>query len=139
MPPLRYPDGKWYVRCAGDSLLSNPLGTAAEISSWVRIGGSQEDLGTTRALLGELMPGKAFGAAYTRPCVVSANAGVHPHIDAVAEDLVVATEGERGVMAADEIGRLTARLAATGEWRDGLPQELFTARWLDDGGTPTRQ
>ncbi|MFF7251054.1 hypothetical protein ACFZBU_45205 [Embleya sp. NPDC008237] len=70
------------------------------------------------------------GAAHTRPCLVSANHSLHPYIDAVEEGLVVATEGERGVMAADEIG--TARLAATGEWRDGLPQELFTARWLDD-------
>lgn len=37
-------------------------------------------------------------------------------------------------MAADEIGRLTAHLAATGGWRDGLPRELFTARWLDHAG-----
>ncbi|GAA4956247.1 hypothetical protein GCM10023205_17930 [Yinghuangia aomiensis] len=65
---------------------------------------------------------------------MSANHSLHPYIDVVDDGLVVATEGERGVMAADEIGRLTADLAATGGWRDGLPQELFTVRWLDHAG-----
>lgn len=130
MPPLRYPDGKWYVKCAGDSVLANPLKTAADIGAWVRAGGVREDVGTARALLGELMPGKVFGPAHTRPCLVSANHSLHPYIDTVEEGLVVATEGERGVMAADEIGRLTAQLAGAGVWRDALPRELFAARWL---------
>lgn len=134
MPPLRYPDGKWYVKCAGDSVLANPLTTAADIGAWVRTGGVPGDIGTARALLAELMPDKAFGAAHTRPCLVSANHSLHPYIDVVDDGLVVATEGERGVMAADEVGRLTAHLAATGGWRDGLPRELFAARWLDPAG-----
>lgn len=133
MPPLRYPDGAWYVKCAGDSVLANPLGSAAEITAWVRTGGAREDIDTAQALLAELMPGKAFGPAHTRPCLVSANHSLHPYIDFADDGLVVATEGERGVMAADEIGRLTAQLAGSGVWRDSLPQELFAARWLDDG------
>ncbi|MFD2394753.1 NAD(P)/FAD-dependent oxidoreductase [Dietzia aerolata] len=39
MSPLRYPDGRWYIKVSGNSLLGNPLATADEIAAWVRTGG----------------------------------------------------------------------------------------------------
>ncbi|WP_067797996.1 NAD(P)/FAD-dependent oxidoreductase [Actinomadura formosensis] len=133
MSPLRYPDGRWYIKCSGDSLLGNPLTTRDEISAWVRTGGSTDDIAPTLTLLRELLPAEtaaAFGQARVRPCLVSSNHTGHPYIDHADENLIVVVEGERGVMAADELGRLTASLASTGRWSDGIPHQLFQAEWL---------
>ena len=129
MSPLRYPDGKWYIKVSGNSLLGNPLATADEIATWVRTGGRQEDIDDTMALLTELMPGQEFGPAHTRPCLVCETPSGLPVIDRVDDRTVITIEGERGAMAADEIGRLTADLTLTGRWNDGLPQEIFRAQW----------
>lgn len=129
MSPLRYPDGKWYIKVSGNSLLGNPLATADEIATWVRTGGRQDDIDDTMALLAELMPGQQFGPAHTRPCLVCETPSGLPVIDRVDDRTVIAIEGERGAMAADEIGRLTADLTLTGRWNDGLPQEIFRAQW----------
>ncbi|GAA4483978.1 FAD-binding oxidoreductase [Rhodococcus olei] len=129
MPPVRYPDGRWYFKCAGNSLLDHPLDTADDIARWVRTGGSQKDIDEALAVLSDLLPGQEFGAAHTRPCLVSANHTGHPYIDRVGDNLVVAVDGDRGVMAADEIGRLAAELAATGRWSDSIPHDLVQARW----------
>lgn len=129
MSPLRYPDGKWYIKVSGNSLLGNPLATADEIATWVRTGGRQEDIDDTMALLAELVPGQEFGPAHTRPCLVCETPSGLPVIDRVDDRTAIAIEGERGAMAADEIGRLTADLTLTGRWNDGLPQEVFRAQW----------
>ncbi len=131
MQPLLYPDGKWYVKCAGSSVLDTPLRSAEDIARWVRTGGRQDDLAEALALLTELVPGKEFGPARTRPCLVSANHSGAPYIDHVDENIVIAVEGERGAMAADEIGRLAARLVADGQWTDNIPGQIFRARWAD--------
>lgn len=131
MSPLRYPDGKWYLKVSGNSLLDNPLATAEEVAAWVRTGGRGEDVDDTLALLAELMPEQQFGPAHTRPCMVCDTPSGLPVIDRVDERTVIAVEGERGAMAADEIGRLTADYTLRGRWNDGIPYEVFRARWTD--------
>ena len=59
------------------------------------------------------------------------NESGEPYIDFVADNVAVATEGERGVMGGDEIGRLAARLLLTGRWDDSLPAAAFAARYED--------
>ncbi|WP_198653209.1 NAD(P)/FAD-dependent oxidoreductase [Actinocorallia populi] len=135
MSPRPYPDGRWYVKLAGGSLLANPLDTAEEIAAWVRTGGRREDVDEALAVLHDLLPGREFGPARTRPCMVSATPTERPYIDRVDETAVIAVEGERGAMAADEIGRLTAELAVHGRWRDTIPHEVFQARWAEPGWT----
>lgn len=129
MAPVRYPDGRWYVKVSGSSLLQNPLETRSEITAWVRTGGNAADLDETRELLAELLPGVAFRSMRTRPCLVCATPSDRPYIDWADDRTVVLVEGERGAMAADEIGRLAAGLALDGQWRDPLPQAVFTAEW----------
>ncbi|MDG3009759.1 FAD-binding oxidoreductase [Rhodococcus sp. D2-41] len=131
MSPLRYPDGKWYVKVSGRSLLDNPLNTADEIAAWVRTGGRTEDIAETLELLAELMPGQEFGPAKVRPCMVCDTPTDLPYIDLVDDRTTVVIEGERGVMAADEIGRLAAELTMSGHWTDGIPGDVFAARWAD--------
>lgn len=132
MSPLRYPDGRWYLKVSGNSLLANPLATAEEVAAWVRTGGGDDDVDDALTVLSELMPGQRLGPAHTRPCAVCQTPSGLPVIDRVDARTVIAVEGERGAMAADEIGRLTAELTLRGDWNDGIPQEVFRARWADE-------
>ena len=130
MAPVRYPDGRWYVKVSGSSLLANPLEGRAEIAAWVRTGGNPGDVDETRELLAELLPGVELLSVRTRPCLVCATPSDRPYIDWADDRTVVVVEGERGAMAADEIGRLAAGLALTGEWRDSVPHSVFAAEWV---------
>ncbi|GAB2664292.1 FAD-dependent oxidoreductase [Prescottella soli] len=136
MSPLQYPDGRWYLKCSGRSLLDNPLDSAEAITRWVRTGGRHEDIRESLDLLTELLPGKALGPAHTRPCMVCETPTALPYIDRVDEHTIVAIEGERGAMAADEIGRLAAGLAIDGVWTDGIPHAAFQARWAESEVSP---
>ena len=129
MAPVEYPDGRWYVKTSGSSLLANPLETCEEIAAWVRTGGRAADVDEARELLADLLPGTEIRSMRTRPCLVCATPSDRPYIDHADERTVVLVEGERGAMAADEIGRLGADLALTGRWRDTVPREVFAAEW----------
>lgn len=137
MAPVEYPDGRHYLKVAGNSLLDNPLDTRSDIAAWVRTGGRAEDADTARSLLAELIPDLSSGAVYTRPCLVCATPTERPYLDRVDDRTVVAVEGERGAMSADEIGRLAAGLTLSGHWSDPLPAELFRAEWGEPGWTTT--
>lgn len=128
-PPRRYPDGRWYLKCAGGELAEHPLGSAEEIDAWVRTGGSASEAEWFRGFLAEALPGVVLGAAHTKPCLPTFNASGAPYVDRVADGLVLATEGERGVMTADELGRLAAGLAGQDRWVDPFPSQLLRARW----------
>ena len=129
MSPLRYPDGKWYIKVSGNSLLDTPLESSDEIAAWVRTGGRTADIDDTYELLAELMPDQKLGPALTRPCTVCDTPTGLPYLDRVDDRVTVVVEGERGAMAADELGRLTAEYTLSGQWRDGIPHDVFRARW----------
>lgn len=135
MAPVEYPDGRWYAKVSGSSLLANPLDTREEIAAWVRTGGDSRDVEETRELLHELLPGVEFLSMRTRPCLVCATSTDRPFIDWADDRTVVLVEGERGAMAADEIGRLGAELALGGQWKDTVPHEVFAAHWAEPGWT----
>jgi sarcosine oxidase len=133
MAPVEYPDGRWYLKVSGTSLMSNPLDSHEEIADWVRTGGRQKDVAEALEVLTDLLPDVALGEARTRPCLVCATATDRPYVDWADDRTVLAVEGERGAMCADEVGRLAADLALSGEWRDSLPHSALRAVWAPAG------
>lgn len=130
MAPRPYPDGRWYLKLSGSSLLDTPLDTAAQTAEWVRSGGNRADIAEAADVLRDLLPHREFTTFRTRPCLVAATPCDRPYIDRVDERTVVAVEAERGAMSADEIGRLAAMLAR-GPWSDTIPHEVFRAEWAE--------
>lgn len=130
MAPRPYPDGRWYLKLAGTSLLDTPLETAEQTAAWVRSGGNRADIPEAAAVLRDLLPHHEFTTFRTRPCLVASTPGDRPYIDRVDEHTVLAVEAERGAMSADEIGRLAAMLAR-GPWTDTIPHEVFQAEWAE--------
>lgn len=134
MAPRPYPDGKWYLKLAGSSLLDVPLETAAQTAEWVRSGGNADDIEVAADVLRDLFPDREFTEYLTRPCLVSATPSDRPCIDRVDDRTVIAVESERGAMSADEIGRLTA-LLSQGPWTDTIPHDVFKAEWAEPRNT----
>ncbi|WP_109509147.1 NAD(P)/FAD-dependent oxidoreductase [Nocardioides speluncae] len=128
-PPTQYPDRRWYLKCASGQLLSNPLHSAGEISGWVSTGGESSELDYFQEFVARSLPAVQVRGGHTRPCLPSINTTSVPYIDMVDERVGLVVEGERGVMMADEIGRLSARLTLTGEWRDSLDHHEVAVRW----------
>lgn len=127
-PPIQYPDGKWYIKSAGTSLVE--LKTLRETNEWVRSGGDPVEAERLRGVLAEIMPEVVVRSSSVRPCLASINASAgYPYIGAVDEGVTLVTEGENGVSMSDECGRLAARLVLDGEWRDSLPAGPFTPRF----------
>ena len=130
MAPRPYPDGKWYLKLSGASLLQFPLETTEQTAEWVRTGGNPADIDEAAAVLRDLFPDREFTTLRTRPCLVSATPSDRPYIDRVDERTVIAVEAERGAMSADEIGRLAAMLSQ-GPWTDSIPHSVFAAEWAE--------
>ena len=132
LPPIRYPDGRWYVKI-GTGEFEHLLTTLDELGGWFRHPGAPEDREALHQTLLSLIPELAGAPIRTDTCVVTATASGHPYIDLIAEGRLCIAVGGNGKAAksSDEIGRLAAELLLAGAWRDELPAEAFGVRFLD--------
>ena len=114
LPPIRYPDGRWYLKLGGDPV-DVPLGSGAEISDWFRSGGSAEVAEHLAAEMRGRMPGLAIEAVSRAACVTTFTPGDRARFAMLSDRIGVATAGcGRGAKCSDELGRLGA-LLVTGE------------------------
>lgn len=115
LPPLPYPDGKWYMKIGGDPM-DRPLTTDAEIADWFRTEGDPAVRDKLTEMLCELMPGLRFASLGSAACVTSFNAHKAPLVHQAGERIFTATVGNgSGAKCSDEIGRLGALLAMGGD------------------------
>lgn len=114
LPPIRYPDGRVYLKMGGDPV-DRVLGSGAEISDWFRSGGDPEVAAGLEAQLRERMPGLAIRSVSHMACVTTFTPEDEARIEMVSARIGVATAGcGRGAKCSDELGRLGACLIADG-------------------------
>jgi sarcosine oxidase len=134
LPPIRYPDGRTYLKLGANTMTDRWLPDPAAVQAWYHHGddaGPLPDLRAVladlRAVLAALLPGIRVRSWHTRRCADAYTAHYHPYIGALSPGIVAALGGNgRGAQAADAIGLLTARLALTGEWQSDLPRAAFS-------------
>jgi sarcosine oxidase len=116
LPPIRYPDGRYYLKMGANTVLDQFIGSVAEINGWYRSGESDAMLAEMQALVLELFPGLTAESWRTHRCVITRTAHKRPYIDEVVPGRVyVAVGGNgQGAKAADEVGRLAAGLVVEG-------------------------
>jgi sarcosine oxidase len=130
MPPLRYPDGRHYLKCATASSVTTPLGDA-ELGTWFRGAGRVEDGPEIAALLREVLPGFEPGAVRTLPCMVSYTATGLPYVDRVSARVGIACGcNANGVMSSDEIGRLAAAMMRDAPWTGPISADQLRAHFV---------
>lgn len=114
LPPVRYPDGKQYLKIGGDPV-DIQLETVAEMKEWFRGSGNSDVASFLADKLIGLMPELACRSVSYSSCVTSFTPSGGPLIYAQSDQCVVLTAGNgAGAKCADELGRLGA-LVATGQ------------------------
>ena len=130
MPPLQYPDGRWYSKGATASSGDSPIAGDSGIGPWFRGKGVEEDPKLVVGMLRKLLPGFQPGKARALPCRVSYPPTGNPYIDRIDERVGVAVGGNAwGVMTSDEIGRMAAEMMRAVPWSGPLGAEPFKARF----------
>jgi len=132
LPPIRYPDGKFYLKLGHHDNFERNIETAEEMLEWYK---SEE--GDTEAVseLADFL--KSFikdltVKEVTGGCCVTSNTVTKtaPYIEEVAEDLVVAAGGcGYAASRSDEIGRIAAVLAVEGKWDSDIDRKEMKVIW----------
>jgi sarcosine oxidase len=125
LPPIRYPDGRFYLKMGANTVLDQFVESVEAINGWYRQGDSDRLLPDLRDMVLSLFPNLKAESWHTHRCVITRTAHGRPYIDTVvAGQLYLAAGGNgQGAKAADEVGRLAARMLADGE----SPGDYFSA------------
>ncbi|PRX11695.1 UNVERIFIED_ORG: sarcosine oxidase [Martelella mediterranea] len=119
LPPIRYPDGRFYIKIGGDPD-DVPLETEADVRAWFKSRGTNATREHLTRILCDLMPGIRVLESTTGTCVTSYSPSGYPMIGFSPSDrIAVLTAGcGAGAKSSDEIGRLGAVLMAGGQLAD---------------------
>ena len=131
LPPIRYPNGKFYLKIGGDTV-DIPLPEESDVRAWFRTPG---DAGAREHLIrnmGALMPGLKTLAVHTESCVTSYTPTGYPAIGWTSEPWIAVMAGGCGAAAksSDEIGRLGSELLLHGRIIDQAYRADFTPQFL---------
>ncbi len=114
LPPVRYPDGKTYIKIGGDPV-ERELTTVAEMKDWFRTDGDPEAGAFIADTLLQLMPDLAYEKITFGSCATSFSPHGNPFIYHQSDGIMALTAGNgAGAKCADELGRIGA-LVALGE------------------------
>ena len=127
LPPIRYPDGRTYLKFGANTMIDHWLPNPAAVRAWYDHGDDDGPLPALHETLTDLLPDVRIRSWHTRRCADAYTAHRHPYIDILEPGrLIIALGGNgRGAQAADAVGYLTAHLALTGQWQSGLPRDAF--------------
>ena len=128
LPPIRYPDGKIYIKIGGTPIRPIWVNTQEELRQWFKTSGSGEEGVAVQGVLQELLPKLKANSFHTRPCVVTYTPEDKPSIEQIDEGLFVAAGGcGAAAKSSNELGRIAALLVENGRWSYDMPAHLFSA------------
>lgn len=131
LPPVRYPDGKTYLKIGGDpdDLL---LETEPEIRAWFRRGGRLTTRDHLHRIITGLVPTLSEAPLSMAACVTSFTPENYPAIGFASERIAVLTGGcGAAAKSSDEIGRLGAELLLHGQIVDQAYGDVFRPVFRD--------
>jgi sarcosine oxidase len=116
LPPIQYPDGKWYLKIGAFPHHLQIAKTESELKNWFQHEPSDEETHATKQALKELMPALKVLSYRVVPCAWTYAPQTQPYIKILFEEdakgrIGVATGGcGRGAKSSDAIGKLGAGL-----------------------------
>ncbi|MCP3976687.1 MAG: FAD-binding oxidoreductase [bacterium] len=133
LPPLLYPDGRWYLKLGANTFYDRQVKQDA-IDDWYRRGDSDVALDDMAVAFHKVFPTVTVQDFHTERCVISYTTHGRPYIDNLGpEGLFVATGGNgHGASWADGAGALLAKLVTDQPWPGNLPREAFKASFADE-------
>ncbi|MFN4207430.1 MAG: NAD(P)/FAD-dependent oxidoreductase [Agrobacterium albertimagni] len=131
LPPVRYPDGKIYLKIGGDPD-DLQLETEPEIRAWFRRGGRLTTRDHLHRIITRLVPSLADAPLSMAACVTSFTPENYPAIGFASERIAVLTGGcGAAAKSSDEIGRLGAELIQHGRIVDDAYGDVFLPVFRD--------
>ena len=129
LPPIRYPDGHYYLKIGVDRDPDADKSSLAEIVDFFRSGGHARRGEELKTLLQSIFPDLPLDQGTTRPCILTYTPQGYPMVDAAGTDGVFVAVGGCGGSAksSDEIGRMAALLIQHGAWSHDYDASLFRA------------
>ncbi len=126
LPPIRYPDGRWYIKigCPGRPLLSDDL---TSLQRWFKNPGEVVTAEHLWQLITNLLPNMTFASVRSESCITTHTPSGYPIIAWVEPRRLVSLVGGNGYSgkSADELGFIAAQLLSRGAWTYDLPASLF--------------
>ena len=125
LPPIRYPDGKMYLKLGGEPV-DVPLAQGAEMQDWFQSTGDPGVGMFHMERMADVMPDLRFAACHWDSCAVTYTTTALPYIADLGDGVCVAAGGCGGAAkSSDEIGRLAAQTVL------GHVDDRFAAQWAD--------
>ncbi|TPP11471.1 NAD(P)/FAD-dependent oxidoreductase [Rhizobium glycinendophyticum] len=125
LPPVRYPDGKTYLKIGGDPD-DLQLETEPEIRAWFRRGGRISTRNHLQRIISQIVPSLAETPISMAACVTSFTPANYPAIGFASERIGVLSGGcGAAAKSSDEIGRLGAELILNGRIVDDAYGDVF--------------
>jgi sarcosine oxidase len=134
LPPIRYPDGKSYVKIGGGPL-DRALRSWADLVAWFRSPGDAEEARHLAELLRTIIPHLRPVSLQSESCVTSYTRTGYPYADLLPGGRMGVLTGGNGSAAksADEIGRMGAEMLRAGQWAYDLEAAHFRAQFVEEG------
>ncbi|WP_066582748.1 NAD(P)/FAD-dependent oxidoreductase [Cellulomonas timonensis] len=142
LPPVRYPDGRWYMRIGpGMQPVVDELTRLGDMVEWYA---AQTLTPRQEIFLSEMMqmlvPDLKPPSVRSACCIIEKTPSRYPYIGHVDDEtLTVAVGGNgHGARGSDEIGRLAATVVLGQPWDGAVPADTFRPRIASDqmGGDP---
>ncbi|KAG8182835.1 hypothetical protein JTE90_000442 [Oedothorax gibbosus] len=127
LPPIKYPDGEYYIKFGPSGKLKNEeINSLEEMKEWYLLNGNEDLLKTHLKFVTELFPKIKLSNVETMSCACCYSLSGLPYIDKISPTVTVACAGNgKGAKFSDEVGRIAAKLSLTGEWDSEIPKEKF--------------
>lgn len=118
-PPIRYPDGKIYIKMGCDTASDQLLADLPAMQTWMQHGDSEAHKPAMVEALQSFIPGLRLQSVQSGRCLVTYTTHGKPYIDQIAERVVVATGGNgSSAKCSDTLGQLAAQLALGQPWAE---------------------
>ncbi|XP_077989363.1 N-methyl-L-tryptophan oxidase-like [Glandiceps talaboti] len=130
LPPIKYPNGKYYLKVGHGNDFERELHTAAEVADWYKTDG---DKFVHQPLLDKIfhfVKGVQAVSTHGDCCVTTHTPTDQIYCDMITPTLGITTGGNGyAAKSADEIGRMAARMIIAGCWDHDLPRDNFRVRF----------
>lgn len=126
LPPIRYPDGNYYVKLGCNTKQDQWLTSLQEMRDWMISGEWGAAAAEMERAMKAMLPGLDAESFTSRRCLVTYTPHGKPFIDQVSDPIYVAAGGNgSSAKSSDTLGWLTAHLMQTGKFPNGFKREDF--------------
>ncbi|XP_068251063.1 monomeric sarcosine oxidase-like [Palaemon carinicauda] len=133
LPPILYPDGKWYLKLGHGRMYEEVKRTLPEVTQWFRLqSGIPECVEKLAEFMCHILPGLEVKAVTGDGCITAHTPDYQPYVDLVEDGFAVALGGNGyGAQSCSEIGRIAARLVLLEEWDSDIPRDTVRIKWKE--------